>query len=384
MTTPIDIRNRRHGRKIDWDAVPDRVLGDGESGRETDTGKVKTGDGVTPWGELGYDSDSSGTSLAFPIATVEAISDTVTDWAPSEIAAGKVVLRIPSLGENPPLPWEANHEYVMPSFNGVPRYVLPVPPNGHYYSGSACQGTTGAVEPDWTDAPSAFNDGTMHWYRFHTLLTTDGAWTAVTPVAGGGSYVIADGSVWFAPDGTTAADEPDWTTAPNYEDTVLDGTATWTRSYDFNGTWQANHTYRLNDPDFDTGRLSILPTTPDGSFMQTPTAPDPGLSSSPGTSGADQPTWPTDGTSVFDIGILWHDEGDEGDAFGGSTTIDGIADPGVDGRHLVLVNLGPEPITFDGNLDQVSDLSPNYVQDLVWDATSAIWRSIAYQGEDSL
>lgn len=50
MATSIQIRR---DSSTNWQTV-NPILANGEFGKETDTGKIKNGDGVTPWNELGY------------------------------------------------------------------------------------------------------------------------------------------------------------------------------------------------------------------------------------------------------------------------------------------------------------------------------------------
>ena len=57
--------------------------------------------------------------------------------------------------------------------------------------------------------------------------------------------------------------------------------------------WQATHDYALND--------LVQPTTPNGHYYK--------ATADTGSSDSVEPTWPTNGTSVVDDGITWHDEG---------------------------------------------------------------------------
>lgn len=62
MATTIQIRR---DSSTNWQAV-NPILANGEFGKETDTGKIKNGDGVTAWNDLGY---SGGGSAGIPIVS---------------------------------------------------------------------------------------------------------------------------------------------------------------------------------------------------------------------------------------------------------------------------------------------------------------------------
>lgn len=56
----------RRDTAANWSAA-NPVLGQGEEGYETDTGKIKLGDGTTAWNSLGYAFDKAGLAAALSI-----------------------------------------------------------------------------------------------------------------------------------------------------------------------------------------------------------------------------------------------------------------------------------------------------------------------------
>ena len=71
-----DIIQIRRDTAANW-AGADPILAQGELGLETDTDKIKVGDGITPWASLGYLIDAGGYVTADqvgPLAVPSAIA----------------------------------------------------------------------------------------------------------------------------------------------------------------------------------------------------------------------------------------------------------------------------------------------------------------------
>lgn len=195
-----------------------------------------------------------------------------------------------------PIPFRAsNHTYADGDI------VQPRAKTGFSYVGHIAAGISGATEPEWPTEGDV-EDGTINWGNT-PLITTDGSWAALTETDGD-QAVLADGSLWFSSSGagTTGSTEPDWTTAPIYDDdTVEDGDITWIRERPYVGAWEAVHRYSM----VDTGSAGlsnpvVLPTEPAGfaygvdQFLDTH-----------GTTGGVEPEFHTNTNPTLDGDITW-------------------------------------------------------------------------------
>jgi len=92
MTTPTTVQVRfqfRADTAANWTSI-DPVLLANELGRETDTGKIKIGDGTTAWSSLAYQGWST---LTYPLVNADIASDAAIDHSKlAEITAGSVLL----------------------------------------------------------------------------------------------------------------------------------------------------------------------------------------------------------------------------------------------------------------------------------------------------
>lgn len=82
----------RRGTSVEW-ATADPVLAEGEMGFETNTAKLKIGNGTTAWTELAYTSDGYATLDANGLIPQNQLPITTSDWAtlegkPAVVAAG--------------------------------------------------------------------------------------------------------------------------------------------------------------------------------------------------------------------------------------------------------------------------------------------------------
>lgn len=92
MTTPTTVQVRfqfRADTAANWTSI-DPVLLANELGRETDTGKIKIGDGTTAWSSLAYQGWST---LTYPLVNADIASDAAIDHSKlADITAGSVLL----------------------------------------------------------------------------------------------------------------------------------------------------------------------------------------------------------------------------------------------------------------------------------------------------
>lgn len=76
----------------EWAETTDRILEDYETGRETDTGYEKTGNGTSTWAELSYDEPSGPNTVVFDIRDYGAVVDGVTNDAAAIVAAANAAI----------------------------------------------------------------------------------------------------------------------------------------------------------------------------------------------------------------------------------------------------------------------------------------------------
>lgn len=86
----------------EWAETTDKVLQDYETGRETDTGYEKTGDGVSTWAELAYDD---------PTPTPGGVKVYAALLTQSSVDAPTATVLQNTLGENPTFSYENTGVY---------------------------------------------------------------------------------------------------------------------------------------------------------------------------------------------------------------------------------------------------------------------------------
>lgn len=281
----------------------------------------------------------SGTSQAAAQVALPVDSDLAL-WDPPEMAqAGVLIVTSNSLVKPP---WEAEHLYTDGDI------VEPTTPNGDFYRAAIAgvTGTTGGTEPSWGSFASVSStislaDNTITWGTRNPLVTADGLWAAGHAFSNGTAdhFIIANGRAWRAlSGGTTGSTEPDWASAPNWDDHVTDNDFEW-RNEGPCAVWSADATYHLRPGD---QYLWALPTNPSAVGTMSGTYSG-SLSDTTAMSGpTEPPTWPTDSTAIEDNTFQWQDLGT---STGQAATISAIADPGT-ARSLLVVNNGPEQLAF--------------------------------------
>lgn len=176
--------------------------------------------------------------------------------------------------------WQAGHEYSMgelPSFGdfaaGVPSIIHPIAnPDVKF---KACYGAnllSGLIEPTWPTDGSNIDDNEVYWTPSPAGQFA-AAWQALHDYTDGlGNEIVKNGSDFQVnapnyPAMTSGAVEPDWTTAPNYGDFVVDGDIIWVNSGPTE-TWQASHHYNFFPTTDHTNYYTtvVVPTVP-GDFV---------------------------------------------------------------------------------------------------------------------
>jgi hypothetical protein len=241
-----------------------------------------------------------------PGIATEAINGLVKDYdPPGGIDAAGVILLDPTAQD-----WQAAHDYSprgLPSpATGVGAFVHPV---GDDSSKFVCayvrKGTSGLIEPVWPTNGDGILDNDIMWLAD---FVWGGPWQAAfafpstEAIVANGSMFISDGG------GDSGGSEPDWSTAPNPTDTVVDNDITWTNVNPAE-TWAAATEYTLPLQAVDiVGAFSVLPTAPvahtDYIFFF-----NSARYSAP--SGALEPTWDTNPNEyTIDGDLIWQETTD--------------------------------------------------------------------------
>ncbi len=158
---------------------------------------------------------------------------------------------------------------------------------------SAAYATTGPTEPVWANH---VDDGDAQWNEY-----TLSSWTGLTGSASP-KRVIGDGSVFLVTgNGSTGLTEPDWTTAPNWHDTLLDGTVTWQRQGPAT-TWAALTKVYVGIAPSRDQQFSpfVVPTTPNGKIYEL----NSNVARKPFLAAGTEPAWQGDTPGG---GLLWSD-----------------------------------------------------------------------------
>ncbi len=238
--------------------------------------------------------------------------------------------------------------------------------NYQIWQAHAAAGTSGESEPDWeavANSPWATSDGELRWNPSR-LANDTGAWTAGS--SPGSDALIADGSVWLAFSWweTTGDTEPDWSSAPDYGDTLVDGTYEWMRVAPYTGAWQADTEYRVR-VFFDYWGMTLgdAVDVDAGWWGEGPgIALVWGSSRASAVSGDSEPSFPglhddQDHAWVSDDGIWWEgrfDWNDDGDYMGDAWL--GLGDGDI-GQRVVVFGWQSRFRVFD--VSDPNDVSPD-------------------------
>lgn len=217
--------------------------------------------------------------------------------------------------------WQPNTDYA--SMDVYLATVLPTDDTDHstvFVLVSTDSGESGNTEPE--PGEGTVIDGTIEW---NTVGYDNRGWVTLQDetdyASTDGSFKLFKNSCLFVSDGgggTSGALEPDWTTAPNRLDTVVDGTITWTNLTGNIPNWQANTAYGISIIGAGSTLLGdwVNPVTPviDGNstfLRQVVLVGEPTLYQS-GTTGAEEPEWDTAMDHyTLDNGLIWQTKTDD-------------------------------------------------------------------------
>ena len=251
------------------------------------------------WAKIGGSSQS---------ICLAAANGLVKDWAPPgfdpDVTTHLIV-------DPTAQPWEAGKVYSMGQIGGlgssVPAQVTKVTPDGvRFQTCYAIRGTSGGTPPSGS---GTFVDGELEW---GAIPYDQFGWLAnhATDGSSGGFKLVAAGAIWFTnSNGNTGATPPDWTTAPNRNDQVVDGDITWLKIADY-VVWAPDTQYEFAVADYNYQEPFVLPPTPEGNFFALLYVRKPFVAS-----GLTEPDWDeieeSSGLYATDGEILWKETTDQ-------------------------------------------------------------------------
>jgi len=258
--------------------------------------------------------------------------------------------------------WLSDHEYsvgeLQLGLTGVPSYVHPSSSDAVKFKSIKPQhGLTGTDEPEWVLDGSPFGDGELVW----------GAYTAAPFIAAGWQadhlfeqcVIVADGIVFIGSGGTSGSEEPDWSTAPDYNDTVVDNEITWQHQGPVS-VWSAETEFRFNIKQDNSDYYSdwVLPTVDNGNAFSLIS-----INRRYVSAGETEPEWddvaPGDGTYWTDGEVCWEEATSDSEVL----VLTGIEAPSS-AALLTVVNAAPPGSSVTLMLEDQAEVDSDYGADV--------------------